>query len=105
MQIEFSTDNHIQGTEALAAHVRGVVEHALGHVSRHVTRVEVHASDANGGKGGPDDKHCKMEARVEGRQPIVVSDAGATLEHAVTGAAGKLKRAVESVVAQMQAQR
>jgi hypothetical protein len=102
MLIEFRTDNHIEGREALAAHVQGVVEHALSHVSTHVTRVEVHASDANGAKGGPVDKHCTMEARVEGRPPTVVSDEAATLEQAVTGAAGKLKRAVESVVERMQ---
>lgn len=102
MHIEFSTDNHIDGREALAAHVQSVVAHALGHVSRHVTRVEVHASDANGGKGGAHDKHCSMEARIEGRQPTVVSDEAATLEQAVTGAAGKLRRAVESVVERMQ---
>jgi Sigma 54 modulation protein / S30EA ribosomal protein len=105
MHIEFSTDNHIHGREALAAHVQSVVEHALSHVSTQVTRVEVHASDTNGGKGGPTDKHCTMEARVEGRPPTVVSDEAATLEQAVTGAAGKLKRAVESVVERRQDQR
>ena len=105
MHVEFSTDNHIQGREALAAHVQSVVEHALSHVSSHVTRVEVHASDANAGKGGPADKHCTMEARVDGRQPTVVSDEAPTLELAVSGAAGKLKRAVESLVERMQEQR
>ncbi len=105
MHIEFSTDNHIRGTEALAAHVQSVVAHALNHVSTHVTRVEVHLSDTNGGKGGPQDKHCTMEARVEGRQPTVVSDEAATLEDAVTGAAGKLKRAVTTVLGRMQDQR
>jgi hypothetical protein len=101
MQIEFRTDNHIHGREALTAHVQDVVEHALSHVGTHVTRVDVHASDTNGDKGGPADKHCMMEAHVEGRPPTVVTDEAATLEQAVTGAAGKLKRAVESVVERM----
>ena len=82
--------------------MQSVVEHALSHVSTQATRVEVHASDTNGGKGGPADIHWTLEARVEGRPPTVVSDEAATLELAVTGAAGKLKRAVESVVERRQ---
>ncbi|MCC6718308.1 MAG: HPF/RaiA family ribosome-associated protein [Acetobacteraceae bacterium] len=105
MHIEFSTDRHIHGHEALAAHVQGVVAHALSHVSTHVTRVEVHASDTNADKGGPLDKRCTMEARIEGRQPTVVTDQAATLEQAIIGAAGKLRRAVESVVERRQDQR
>lgn len=105
MHIEIRTDTNIQGGESLAAHAKTVVEHAMSHVTHHVSRVEVHLTDANGGKGGPTDKHCTMEARIEGRQPIGVSDQAATVADAMTGAAGKLRRAVESVVSKMTEQR
>jgi hypothetical protein len=39
-----------------------------------------------------------MEARLEGRSPIAVTDHSATLDKAVNDAAGKLSRMVESAV-------
>ena len=63
--------------------------------SDRVTRVEVHLSDVNGDKRGEDDKRCMMEVRLEGRQPTAVTHQATTLEQAVAGAAGKVKRSVE----------
>jgi len=98
MQIQVHTDRNIEGTEALAAEVKAVVEAALSHVSEHITRVEIHLSDQNGSKSGPDDKRCVMEARLEGRQPIAVTHEAATVEQAVDGAAERLQRSVEHTV-------
>ena len=95
MQIEVSTDSNVEGCEKLAAHVKGVVESALNRFSDRITRVEVHLSDLNSDKGGQDDKRCMMEARLQGRQPTVVTHQATTLDQAVDGAAGKLKRSVE----------
>ena len=86
MQIEVSTDSNIEGREKLAAHVKGVVESALNRFSDRITRVEVH-------------KRCMMEARLQGRQPTVVTRQATTLDQAVDGAAGKLKRSVERTLA------
>ena len=61
-----------------------------------VTRVEVHLGDENGRKSGQDDKRCMMEARIEGRHPIAVTEHAASLDRAVKGAAGKLARMIES---------
>lgn len=98
MQIEVSSHNDIPGGETLIAHVRTVVEHALSHVSEHVTRVEVHLSDANREKGGLDNKHCMMEARLEGLLPTAVTDQAETMELAIHGAANKLKTVVASTL-------
>ena len=95
MQIEVSTDSNVEGREKLAAHVKGVVESALNRFSDRITRVEVHLSDLNSDKGGQDDKRCMMEARLQGRQPTVVTHQATNLDQAVDGAAGKLKRSVE----------
>ena len=96
MQIQINTDHNIQNDEALAAWITGVVESALAHSSDHITRVEVHVSDENGRKSGQHDKRCMMEARLEGRSPIAVTDNAATLDRAVNGAVGKLGRMIES---------
>ena len=98
MLIQVHTDNHIEGTEAFAAHVKGVVESALSNVGDRVTRVEVHLSDQNSDKGGQDDKRCVMEARLEGRKPTAVTHQAATLNEAVDGAADKLQRSLETTV-------
>ena len=74
MQVQINTDRNIEGREALADQVRGVVESALSRFSDHITRVEVHLSDENSDKkGGDDEMRCMMEARIEGRQPIAVT--------------------------------
>jgi len=98
MQILTNTDRHITGSDALSTQVTAAVEAALGRFREQITRVEVHLSDENAGKGGTDDIQCVMEARLEGRQPTAVSHRAATVEDALDGAAGKLERAIESVI-------
>lgn len=95
MLIKINTDHNIQGREALAARLTAVVEHALARVGEHITRVEIHLSLESGGKSGQSDKRCVMEARLEGYQPIVVSDQAGSLDQAVEGAATKMLRAID----------
>ena len=101
MHIEVSTDNSIDGSEALTNHIKGLVKNALVHFGDQITRVEVHLSDANAGKTGQDDKHCMIEARLEGRQPTAVKHAAATLDQATKGAADKLKSSLESALGKL----
>lgn len=96
MQIQINTDKNIEGREELTGYFSGVIESALKTVSDHVTRLEVHLSDVNSDKGGQNDMRCMIEARLEGRKPVAVTDQAATLEEAVSGAAGKLARSLES---------
>jgi ribosome-associated translation inhibitor RaiA len=98
MQIQINTDHNIEGNEALAAQVRGIVKSALSRISDHITRVEVHLSDESSHKISQNDKRCMMEARLEGRQPIAVTHQAATLDQAVDGAADKLTRLIESTL-------
>jgi ribosome-associated translation inhibitor RaiA len=104
MQIQINTDHNIEGREALAAHVRGVVESAVGRVSDQVTRVEVHLTDEVSHKSGQNDKRCVMEARLQGRQPIAVTHHAGSLHQAVDGAADKLTRLLESTIARLRDQ-
>lgn len=98
MQIQINTDHHIDGNEAVAAEVTRVVTDALQRFSGRITRVEVHLDDENGAKGGPNDKRCMLEARLEGRQPIAVTHQAATITQAVHGAAENLVRVIESTL-------
>lgn len=101
MQIQFNSDSSVTGNESLAARASAEVEHALARFSGQITRVEIHLSDENSHKGGADDKRCMMEARLEGRQPMAVTHKAATLDDALSGAADKLKTAVESILGKL----
>ena len=103
MTILVNTDNHIHGSAALAQHVEGIVEDELGHLTDQITRVEVHVGDVNGHKGGGNDIHCSMEARLEGHQPIGVANEAGSVDEAVEGAAGKLERSLEHTLGRLRA--
>lgn len=105
MQIQVNTDRNVEGHDALAGHISGVVKSALNSLSDHITRVEVHLSDESGHKDTQNDKRCMMEARLEGRQPIAVTHHASTLHEAVGGAADKLTRLIENTLGRLRDQR
>ena len=101
MLVQVHAGEGIDGSERLSRFVSGTVEAALAHVASHVTRVEVHLSDENSGKGGARDKCCTLEARLENRQPDVVSHRAETLDEAVSAAAEKLRRVLREAIERM----
>jgi ribosome-associated translation inhibitor RaiA len=105
LQIEFNTDHNIAGHEALAAQVSSAVESALSQFSDHITRVEIHLSDESSRKSTPNDKRCVMEARIEGRQPVAVTNHAATVDEAVDGAAHKLAKLIENTLGRLSHQK
>jgi ribosome-associated translation inhibitor RaiA len=95
MQVQVHTDNHVNGSAGLTAHVESVVTGTLERFGNRVTRVEVHIGDENGHKGGEHDKRCSMEARLAGLQPIAVTGQGGNVETAINAAAEKLERTID----------
>jgi len=94
MKIQINTHNNIEGSDELTQQTQAVVESALERFAEHITRVEVHLSDENSQKGGSD-KRCVMEARLEGMQPVAVTDQAEHMEQAVHGAADKLENLLD----------
>lgn len=101
MKIQLNTDVNIDGTEALAAKVDAMIEQALQRFSKHVSRVEVHLGDENSDKNGQHDQRCMLEVRIEGRQPLAVTEHAATLELAVHGAAQKMAHLLDSTLGKL----
>jgi ribosome-associated translation inhibitor RaiA len=101
MQVQFNTDESIEGREALGRHAEDVVRKELDRFTGQVTRVEIHLRDVNSEKFGENDKHCLMEARIAGRQPIAVTEQAATLHQAIDGAARKLKRSLDTTLGKL----
>lgn len=99
MQVLLNTDPHTDGRHEMAEHLEAVVRDALGRFGEQVTRVEAHLSDANShNKTAPDEIQCTLEARLVGREAVVVKDRAVTAHQAIHGAVGKLKRAITTAL-------
>jgi ribosome-associated translation inhibitor RaiA len=96
MQVQLNTDKNIHGDESLAAWVEGELKDKLRRFGDHLTRVEVHLSDVNASRSSGQDKRCKLEARVAGRQPVAVSHDADKTAAAVHGAIDKLLRLLDT---------
>jgi len=105
MQVQIHTDHNIEGHEALADQVSGVVEAALSRFSDRITHVDVHLSDQNSDqKNGNDNMRCMIEARLEGHQPLAVTHHASTLNQSVDGAAEKVTHLIEHTLGRLEHQ-
>jgi ribosome-associated translation inhibitor RaiA len=101
MEINVNTDNTIDRHQGLDERVREAVESSIGRFGEHVRRVDVHLSNQNGQKHADGDNYCMMEARVSGYEPVVVHAHAENLHLSISGAAGKLKRALDSALGRL----
>ncbi len=102
MTIQFNTDKNITVHETFGEQLNEQLNDELSRFDEYLTRVEVYLSDENGNKDALNDKKCTLEARLKGRNPIVVSDQDDTYELAVTGAIEKLISSLETVIGKLQ---
>ncbi|PQO23530.1 hypothetical protein C2I36_07310 [Rhodobacteraceae bacterium WD3A24] len=101
MHIEVSTDNTIQGAEDVRRTVTEVLESKLAPLASRITRIEAHISDENADKGGAADKRCVLEARVRGREPVVVRHNDETVRSAIIEAGNKLRAALDREIGKL----
>ena len=101
MNIQFNTDSKIDGNEKLEAYINSSMVKALNRFKEHITRVEVHLSEEHAGKSGKEDIKCTIEARLENRTPIAVTDIDQSIEKAFSGATKKLKNALDTIYGKM----
>lgn len=101
MQININTDKTIEHSPGLDEHVESVVQDAIQRFQDQITRVEAHLSQDLKHKSADGENRCMLEARVTGYQPIAVTDHAPTLHQAINGAAGKLKRAIDSALGRL----
>lgn len=101
MQIQINTDNNIEGSQNMEAYFKERLEQGLKNFSEYLTRLEVHVSDQNADKGGADDIQCRIEARIRGKEPIMVEERGENQEAALGGAIDKLQRVMRKVKGKM----
>ena len=105
MNIQISTGHNTQGNEVLITKFSRTIKSALIRMSDQITIVEVHLKDKDGDKKGKNDKRCMIEAHIEGRQPIVVTERADNLNQALDGAIDKLISMMESILGRQHDQR
>lgn len=102
MIIQINTDDNISQSDAQPQRTEATIRNVLDRFADHVTRVEVHLSDENSDKkSGSADMRCLLEARLEGLQPVAVTEFAATVEQAVDGAARKMRRSLDSTLGRL----
>jgi ribosome-associated translation inhibitor RaiA len=102
MKVQFNTDKTINGDERHEDFFTTQIAEELDRFQSHITRLEVHVSDENGKKEGLEDIRCLLEARLEGMQPIAVSNQADTIDLAVSGALNKLKASLKTTLGRSQ---
>lgn len=101
MTIQFNTDHNIEGNERLAAFLEEKTTTALSRFNEQITRVEIHLSDDNAGKNGVKNIKCLLEARLEGLEPIAVTEHETTIEKSVNGAIDKMKAVLDTTLGRL----
>jgi hypothetical protein len=84
MQIQFNTDNNIEGYQQLEQDISGQLNKSLARFDEYITRLEVHISDENSHKSGQKDRRCLLEARLKKHQPLAVSNNAPTTQQATS---------------------
>ncbi|MGE0310559.1 MAG: HPF/RaiA family ribosome-associated protein [Lautropia sp.] len=106
MQVQINSDASVVADQALERRVEHAVRDGLERFAEHLSRAEVHLSDANSeSKGGADDMHCTLEVRMRGREPQAVSHHAPTIELAAKGAIEKMGQALASTMGKLDARR
>jgi ribosome-associated translation inhibitor RaiA len=102
MKIQINTDKTIKGNEIHQDLFITQIVKELDNYKSHIAYIEVHLSDQNGHKKGWDNIQCLLEAKLEGRQPIAVSNQANNIRSAMSGAIDKLKASFETILGRMQ---
>lgn len=102
MHVQVNTSNGIDNKFTLEQWASDYLNERLARFDQDITAIEVQMSDENkADKGGPADKRCMMEARMNGQAPIAVTHFAADQDIAFRGAADKLMRAIEHAIGKL----
>jgi hypothetical protein len=102
MTIQINTDKNLTGEKRSQDFFTLQISEALQRFESHITRIEVHLKDENGKKDGFNNISCLLEARLEGRQPIAITNQADTIDLAVTGAINKIIATIETILGRIQ---
>lgn len=94
MQLEIESEN-LDVTDALEQYARDKLGKIEKRWDDRITRIRVFIEDTNSTTKGGNDKHCTMEARVTGIDPVVAKTTADEAYAAIKTTVDKLSRALE----------
>jgi len=94
LQVELESEN-LDVTEALEQYARDKLSKIEKRWDNRITRMRVYIEDTNSTTKGGNDKHCTMEARVAGIEPVVAETTADEAYAAIKTTVDKLTRALE----------
>ncbi|HOU01019.1 MAG TPA: ribosome-associated translation inhibitor RaiA [Bacteroidales bacterium] len=103
MKIQINSDKNIQITERFEKYFSEKINLALKRFEDNITRIEIHLSDQNARKTGPDDLQCKIEARLKDLKPVIATGKSNTKEKALDEALKKMKASLDKVTGKLKA--
>lgn len=96
MKVQVNTSNDIENKDTLERWATDYLNEHLGRFDQDITSIEVQLTDENhAAKSGAVDKRCMMEARINGRAPVAVTNFAPDQNLAFRGAADKLANALD----------
>jgi ribosome-associated translation inhibitor RaiA len=102
MKVQVNTSNDVGNKDALERWASDYLNERLGRFDQDISSIEVQLTDENHAvKGGGVDKRCMMEARVNGRAPVAVTNYAPDQNLAFRGAADKLANAIEHALGKL----
>ena len=102
MTIKINTDKTLSTDKRSTDFFIALINETLQRFESHITRVEVHLKDENGNKEGFNTVSCLLEARLEGRKPIAITNQTNTIDLALNGAIIKIKNALKKILGKIQ---
>jgi ribosomal subunit interface protein len=102
MTIQFSSAHNVRANEELKTPIIELLGEKLHRFKEQISRLDVHLSDENANKEGPNDKRCVLEAHLDGKQPVVAKNHANSYASAAEGAADKLKSALDSTLGRLE---
>ncbi len=101
MDIIINTDHSLDSSDKMISYFKEEITKELKNFSDIITRVELHITDENGPKTNLDNIKCKIEARLKGRQPLVVSGKADKVEKAISSCTSKMKSVLNTKVGKL----
>lgn len=102
MTILINTDNNLIANKRDCDFLSSQISETLQRFESHITRIEIHLKNESGRKDRFNDISCLLEARIEGKQPIAITNQADTMDIAVSGAIDKIKTSIESILGKIQ---
>lgn len=103
MLVQINSDNRIDVGSDRIEPLEARLTDRLGRFADRLTRVEVHLSDSDGDRNGPDSILAVIEARPSGDRPVSVSGTGGDVDGAFAAALRKLVDVLDRQFAKAQA--